>query len=417
MLIRWSKFVLKILKQKNTFVRQCKVLNSRQITSTIMETTTNDRKTNDEMLLHLIQDFFDCRKLNEHLFFLDNWLETALAKRSHRKYRKLANLSFFTTKFSNLIQSCYEISIAATSGAVYFKESVKISANYLIEEQKLLLFYPSLLRVQEICNPLLVFQNIFKLRNFDFYSLSAATKGQDSKVIFKVYNGLKKLIEACWLIHERSISKNSFQQLNTPNPNCNFALSCPLLLSDEFVSNPYLMVEEFFSYASIDEYREDLGQWFSFALNDQESYENATDLLFIHNQFLQLIQAAYLIGIFQISYLPKKGYTAKHETFGHWILASMEGTGYNAQYLSPHFQENPIEYCIEKITINEVIKLRYGLKEWLEAALSKNRSITHLAPYYIFNQFKELQKIMEALFLLIAKPALIDRSPATSPIN
>lgn len=386
-----------------------------------METTTIERKTNDETLLHLIQDFFDCRKLNEHLIFLDNWLEKALAKQSHKKYRKHGDLSFFATKFSNLIHACYEISTTATSGAIYFNESVKISANYLMEEQKLLLFYPSLLRVKEICNPLLVFQNIFKLRNFDFYSLSAATKSQDSKVIFKVYNGLKKLIEACWLIHERSISKNSFQRLNTLNPNCNFALSCPLLLSDEFVSNPYLMVEEFFSYASVDEYREDLAQWFSFALHDQESHENATDLLFIHNQFLQLIQAAYLIGVFQIPYLPKKGYTSKHETFGHWILARMEDTslvkGYKAQYLSPHFQENPIEYCIEKMTISEVIKLRYGLKEWLEAALSKNRNITHLAPYYIFDQFKELQKIMEALFLLIAKPALRDQSLTTSPIN
>jgi hypothetical protein len=386
-----------------------------------METTTVERKTNYEMLLHLIQDFFDCRKLNEHLIFLDNWLEKALAKRSHKKHFNHSDLSFFATKFSNLVKACYEVNTTATSEAIYFKESVKISINYRTKEQKLLLFYPSLLRAKEICNPLVVFQNIFKLHSIDFYSLSAAAKNIGSKVIFQIYNGLKKLIEACWLIHERSISKNSFQQLNTFNPSYHFALSCPLLLTDEFASNPYLMVEEFYSYASIDEYREDLTQWFSFALNDEESYENATDLLFIHNQFLQLIQAAYLIGVFQIPYQPKTRYTTQHETFGHWILEKMEDTscvkGYKAQYLSLHFQENPIDYCIENMTINDVIKLRYGLKEWLEAALSKNRNITHLAHCYIFNQFQELQQIMEALFLVIAQPALLDQPLTTLPIN
>jgi hypothetical protein len=420
MLIRCSKLYLKTLKQNYRFVRQCKVSNSSQITSTIMETRTIETKTNDEMLLQLIQDFFDCRKPNEHLQFLDNWLEKALARRLYKKHLHHWELPFFATKFSNLIQACYEINATATCESIYFNESVKISANYLLKEQRLLLFYPNLLRVKEICKPLLVFQHVFKQRSFNFYSLSAVAKYQSPKTIFQVYNGLKRIVEACWLIHERSISKNSFRDVFTINPNNAFALSCPLLLTDEFVQNPYLMVEEFFSYGSIEEYKRDLAEWFSLALNDEEGYENATDLVFIHNQFLQLIQAAYLIGTCKMPYLPKTPYTSQHETFGHWILDKMETSsfkkGYRAQYLSLHFQENPIHYCIENMTINDVTKLRYGLKEWLEAALSKNRNITHLPHCYIFDQFKELHSIMEAAFLLVAQPALTNRPLATSPI-
>ena len=81
---------------------------------------------------------------------------------------------------------------------------------------------------------------------------------------------------------------------------------------------------------------------------------------------------------------------------------------YCIQTLSPHYAQNPLLYCTENLTLNHVIKLRVGLKEWLEAALSKSTSITCLDPSYIFDQFEELQKMLEALFLLIVQPALAD---------
>ncbi|HTN00220.1 MAG TPA: hypothetical protein VL088_15800 [Pedobacter sp.] len=384
-----------------------------------METTTTERKTNEETFLHLIYDFFDCRTLPAHMIFLDYWLEKALINKQHKKYLNAKDITFFSTKFLALLGFCHKIHTKETKNSIYFEESIKIPDGYILKEQQLLLLYPNYLRTREICNPLLAFQSIFKNCTLDFYTTSINIWANEiiaeksKRHILQTYFSLKRMMEACWLIHERSVSKNSYQYiLNAVNPTHDFALSCPLLLTDEYLGNPYLMVEEFFSFASIDEYKEDLTKWFKMALNNQESYENANDLLFIHNQMLQLIHAGYLIGILRLTYLPKTNYTTQHETFGHWLIARMEtistanGISYGnpVQLLSPHFKENPIDYCIEKLTIDHIIKIRYGLKEWLEAALSKNSNITNLDHIYIFDQFEELQKIMEALFLLIIQP-------------
>ena len=189
--------------------------------------------------------------------------------------------------------------------------------------------------------------------------------------------------------------------------NYEFSLSCPLLLSDEYLVNPYLLVESFFSFASLNEYRTDLTQWFKTAINEHHRHENASDLLFIHNQFTQLIHAGYLIGNAHLTYQPMHNYTKQHDTFGQWLLARMDNQ-YIIQTLSPYFKEHPLQYCAKNLTFDHIIKLRYGLKEWLDAALSKNSSITSLDHSYIFDQFEELQKIAEALFLLIIQPAITD---------
>ena len=382
-----------------------------------METITKEKQPNEEVLLYFIHDFFDCRKLSEHLIFLDYWMEKLLFNQSHRKYLNVSDLLFFSTKFFNLLTACHDIGHLDYKNQLYFEESVKIHENFIPEEQKLLTFYPTYLRSKEICNPTLIFNSIFKNHTLDFYkktlenwveeNLSIKDNAKNVKLIFPTYRNLKRMIEACWLIHERLITKNSYQSLCVNDPIHDFSISCPLLLKDEYLSNPYLMIESFFSFASIDEYREDLTQWFKAALNDCRSYENPNDLLFIHNQFVQIIHAGYLIGTSQLIYQPTTNYTKLHATFGHWLLARVENQ-YTIQTLSPHFKENPIAYCSENLTLNHVIKLRYGLKEWLEAALSENNSITSLDHTFIFDQFEDLQKILEAMFLIIISPTLLD---------
>lgn len=369
-----------------------------------METITKEKQTNEETLGYFIQDFFDCRKLPQHLIFLDYWMEKALINRSHKKRFSASDLLFFSTKFLNLLSACYKMHSTSQENSLYFEESIKIPENFINKEQKLLAFYPHYLRTKEICNPMLIFRSIFKTHTLDFYKIMVqnwVNEGLSNvNIIFPIYKSLKRMIEACWLIHERTVSKNSYHTLD-------FSLSCPLLLNKEYLSDPYLQIESFFSFADINEYREDLGQWFKAALNDQVSYENANDLLFIHNQFTQLIHAGYLIGTSQLVYKPSLNYTTQHATFGHWLLARM-ANHYTIQLLSPHYKENPIEYCRENLTLNHIIKIRYGLKEWLEAALSKNGSITSLDHPYLFEQFEDLQKILEASFLLIVQPAIAD---------
>jgi len=382
-----------------------------------METIAKQTLVNEETLLLLIEDFFDCRKLPQHLLFLDYWMEKVLVNRKHKKYLKASDLSFFSDKFSKLLTVCNELLSDSSEEISYLEECIKIPENLISTEQNSISFYPTYLRKKEICNPILVFHSVFKKFPLDYYtyilqnladeSQSAHAK-ENVKHLILTFKNLKRLVEACWLIHERSISKNSNRLASSTNVTAtDFSLSCPLLLTDEYLTNPYLFVESFFSFADINEYRQDITQWIKTAINEYQRYENPSDLLFIHNQLSQLLHAGYLIGASQLVYKPILNYSKQHDTFGHWLLARMEDQ-YSIQALSPHYAQNPLQYCIENLTFNHIVKLRVGLKEWLEAALSKSTSITSLDHSYIFDQFEELQRMLEALFLLIVQPALVD---------
>ena len=382
-----------------------------------METISKVTSTKEEILINLIQDFFDCRKLPQHLIFLEHWMKKVLTNRPHKKYLKASDFLFFSAKFSSLLAACYDLHRHLPENNLHFEEAIKIPESFMSTEQRSIAFYPYYLRKKEICDPILVFDSIFKSCSLDHFQytlqqwvnegLSTDSEPENVKLIFPIYTDLKRMIEACWLIHERSISKNSYQSLHTKMKTNDFSLSCPLLLNEEYLINPYLLVESFFSFASLNEYRADLTQWFKLAINEQHCHENASDLLFIHNQFIQLIHAGYLIANTHLTYEAMRPYTKQHDTFGHWLLARMDNQ-YTIQTLSPHFKAYPLEYCAAHLSLTQIIKLRYGLKEWLEAALSKNSSITSLDHSYLFDQFEELQCILEALFLLIIQPTLTD---------
>jgi hypothetical protein len=379
-------------------------------------TTLHENATKQELLLNSIADFFDCRTIAEHLTFLEFWMEKVLNNQYHKKYVNPSDLLFFADKFINLFKACYEF--MQDEALAKFEDSVTVQEDFIGGEQKILSFYPSYLGHKEIGNPLLVFRSVFGSYNIDFYTkifnewltegLSPYYVIENAKLIIPTYGHTKKLIGACWLLHERLISKNSYRPLTYKDPNVNFALSCPLLLQSEYLVNPYLMVESFFSFASLNEYRDDLTQWFKASLSEEVTYENANDLLFIHNQFQQLINAGFLIISNNVVYEPKLNYSENHQTFGHWLLAVKEGgaLGDDIQILPPYFRENPMAYCREFLTLSKVKRIRYGMKEWLEAALSRNYSIATLDHEYVFDQFEDLQKIMEAMYLLIIKPAL-----------
>lgn len=381
-----------------------------------METILKETSTNEEIFLQTIFDFFDCRTLSEHLIYLDD----LLINKNYKKQFNEENLHFISSKIFNLLVNSHSLMKQPSKTMLYFEESLKIPEHLIQHEQKKLSFYPIYLRNKEICNPLKALLRLFKNHSLDFYKKNlenwineglANKKGITTiKLTFPLYIGLKKMMGACWLIHERAISKNSYKDLVFHREADEFSLSCPLLLQEEYLANPYLMIESFFSFACLNEYREDLTHWFKAALNENICYEQSSDLLFIHDQFTQLIHAGYLIGLSKPVYEPQVNYTKNHETFGHWLLDRME-YNYVVLTLSPHYNENPIDYCAENLTLDQVTKLRYGLKEWLDAALSKNNSITSLNHMYIFDQYEELQKIVEALFLLIIEPALSHHSP------
>ncbi|MES2418124.1 MAG: hypothetical protein V4541_08030 [Bacteroidota bacterium] len=389
-----------------------------------METisTIEEKATSEGLLLKNISIFFDSRSITAHLIFFEYWMEKVLNNKCHKKYINAADLLFFTDKFYNLFEVCYRL-----IDSLEALQALKVHENFIARERSVLTYYPDYLRTKELCNPLTVLRSVLKTQSLAFYKqifqewlaagLSSYYDVENTKLISPLYGYTKRLIGACWLIHERLISKNSYATPVYVDANLNFALSCPLMLKQEQISNPYLMIELFFNFESLSDYREDLSQWFKTAMSENICYENANDLLFIHNQFLQLIHAGFLIVTNKIIYFPKSNYPNTYQTCGHWLLAvqekenslnKLDPPGIGIQLLQPQFWENPIAYCKEALTLNKVKKLRYGLKEWLEAAFSKNYSITTLDPEYIFGQFENLQKIMEALYLIIVQPALAD---------
>jgi hypothetical protein len=402
-----------------------------------METisTIQEKARPEVQLSRLLYHFFDSHSATAHLTFFEYWMEKVLNNKPHKKYINPPDLLFFADKFYALFEACYQVSYGDPDAlTTAFKNAIRVDQDFVTKERGLLRHYPNYLGAKALCNPLLVLQAVFKTHNLLFYKqlfqewvaagLSPYYTPENAKLIIPLYGHTKKLIGACWLIHERFVSKNSYRPPVYKDATLNFALSCPLLLNTEQINNPFLTVEHFFNFSGLNDYKEDLSQWFKAALSETLSYENPNDLLFIHNQFLQLIQAGFLITANKLVYHPGVDYSSAYKTCGHWLLAvqgkenpivKFDPPGIGIKVLPTEYWGNPIRYCEETLHLNHIRKLRYGLKAWLEAALSKQSSITTLDPVYIFDQFEELQQIMEALYLLIVQAALTDLSQTNPP--
>lgn len=195
-----------------------------------------------------------------------------------------------------------------------------------------------------------------------------------------------------------------------------FALTCPLLLTEEQRINPYLFLEEFFNYTSLGGYRAELSVWFKNVLSEAIVYERVSTLLFIHNQFLQLIQAGYVIASTGMRYSPLP--IENGELFCHWLVGlgyikekdHVEHHDYNNPYwLSVPCREAPLTYIQETLTLETVTHIRKGLKEWLEAGSSEYDCIADLKHEYAFELYELLQKIIEACYLLITEPLQLNK--------
>lgn len=92
--------------------------------------------------------------------------------------------------------------------------------------------------------------------------------------------------------------------MKTNNERNDFAQTCPFLLTEKRCKEPYAVLEQFFSFAGLGGYREALTVWFKNALSEGVKCKRASDLLFIHNQFVQLIQAGFLIAQNGVRYRP-----------------------------------------------------------------------------------------------------------------
>lgn len=181
-----------------------------------------------------------------------------------------------------------------------------------------------------------------------------------------------------------------------------FAQTCPVLFTTAQCKEPYGVIEQFFSFCALSGYREELTEWFKHALSEGVKYKRASDLLFMHNQFLQLIQAGFIIASKGLSYtsVPKHN----DELFCDWLLRcshTKDCMEYMPYWLEVHHRQAPLAYLQKTLTIKTVTYLRKGLQEWLEAALSKHLCIAGLERKYLLELYVLLQKIVEACYLVL----------------
>jgi hypothetical protein len=195
-----------------------------------------------------------------------------------------------------------------------------------------------------------------------------------------------------------------------------FALTCPLLLTEEQYKEPYHVLEQIFNFSGLGGYREELTMWFKNALSEGVKCKRASSLLFIHDQFVRLIQAAFIIAQSGVRYRPIAD--PDGGLFCEWLVKSsyakdkdcVEHHAYNLPYwLEVRYREAPLAYLQKTLTIKTVATIREGLHEWQEAASSKHMSIVHLEGNYLFEFYELLQKIIEACYLLLVADVKLNR--------
>ncbi len=373
-----------------------------------------------------LRRFFDYQTPEKHLQFLahslliskEEPLSFASSIGEDRLYfkKQLFSLIHTAIHYRSLVQSPPELSV--------------LDRYFFVEEAQKLRFYPYFLPEEELAfpfsmlHPAEAFGTSFPLsaseESFEHHFSESMLHLNDTS--FPLYFHLQQFIGACWLIHERYVSGRSFQRATYQEPQLQYALSCPHLLQNEELEYPFLLIEQFFSFASLQDYQNDIQQWFKLALIEEEMSSRPADLLFIYHQLELLLQAGYLIVKHQIPYLFSHPHSTRQKPLVEWLIQLKKyhpEEALNSFFSEIHFLENnyrqdPMAYCRLFFTEKELPSFRNGLNEWLIAAMSNSTSISSLPPAFLFEQFEKMQKMIEALYLLLVVSHL-KHHPATSP--
>lgn len=239
--------------------------------------------------------------------------------------------------------------------------------------------------------------------------LNRNKRNSQGNIFFPLYHQLRRLIELSWLIYN-NILENTAVNESLPVIG-KFEDTCPLLLPPEHQLDPYLEVELFFNGASLGYYKFELRRWFTTAITEDMEVENHSNLIYFHNQLIQLLQAGYLIATNQPEYISKTTYSSTAKTFKDWVNEVKkekidEGIGipgnYEVYLLSEAEIANPL-FCVKRsLTLERIVEIRYGLQEWIYCAFNRNNSIATMEAKYVINLYQELEKLLEMLFLLVA---------------
>jgi len=360
-----------------------------------------------------IKSFFSTNGVSYHLNFLKNWLNPPSNEFDFSPQKHPAQLLVFYEKlvplfdYSDLIFNHIETDTA-------FVKAIAVDECGMEREMVLLNYCPKLLSSGEMKNPKLTFLDIFLFFQSDTYKvvykewlLAALENNLDldwDQYIFPFYENTKKMLEACWLIHERIITRNSFKSIDRYYHMAIFESTSPLVFEQELLDDPFKAIEFFFSLDNLTGHKAYLKNWYKAALAEEQCVSDVADYFFLYNQFTKLLNAGYLITAKNLTYqdAPFKGLPA----VTNYVVNHDSKELCEVNTLAAAHVENPYLFA-ESFFIPEKIKqLRLGLLEWLYAAFSTRSSIKLMDKAFLFEQYEAMMMIMEAFFVMISNPAL-----------
>jgi len=364
-------------------------------------------------LIEAIENFFATNGVDYHLNFLKNWLNPPHNEFDFSPQKHPAQLLVFYEKlvplfdYSDLVFNHIEADKA-------FVEAISADECGVEREMVLLDYCPKLLSSGEVKNPKLTFLDIFLFFQSDTYKvmykewlLAALDNNLDldwDQYIFPFYENTKKMLEACWLIHERIITRNSFKSIDRYYHMAIFESTSPLSFEQELFHDPFKVIEFFFSLDNLGGHKAYLKNWYKAALAEEKAVSDVADYFFLYNQFTKLLNAGYLITAKKLTY---QGTPPKNLQAGKNELKNSDTCQKNlceVDTLSAVHVKNPYLFVTSFFIPEKIKRLRLGLLEWLYAAFSTRSSIKLLDKEFLFEQYEAMLMIMEAFFVMITNP-------------
>ncbi len=384
--------------------------------------------------LTTVEEFFDARDVTNYLHMVDHWMELLLGGKSNKRWGDPSQLYNFYSLASKLFESANDL-INTPNDSKTIENNTTVKLAFLVNEKQVLAYFPYQLKQKELLKPFKVIKSLFKNEEIGFYhktlnawlaaGLSNNYVAENADLIIPLYRNTKRLIIACWLIHERTISKNSHKSPVYHNHLLNYALTEPSLFNKNEANDPFSTVEFFFNFTNLSGYREYLQSFYMAAINPDLCYKNPSTLYFIYNQYNSLLQAGYLIAAQKLNYVPRSNkYAGK--TLGEWLFGvrdkeinegTLELSDEMPHALSLQERANPMGYCVSALTHEHVIKLRFGLKEWFDAGISNQTSVHEVDDFCWYEFYLDLQKLTEAFYLIITANATLDQETKTNLNN
>jgi hypothetical protein len=365
--------------------------------------------------INAIENFFSADGISYHLQFLKNWINPAQHEFDYPSQRHPAQLLGFYEKLVPLFDYS-DLIFKRSEPDAEFVKAIEADECSLERETVLLDYYPKLLSDGEMKNPKLTFLDMFIFFESDSYKIvykEWLLAGLENKLdldwdeyISLFYENTKKMLEACWLIHERVITKNSFKSIDRHYHMALFEGTSPLAFGQELFENPFKVIEFFFSLDNLAGHKAYLKNWYKAALSEEQRVSDVADYFFLYNQFTKLLNAGYLIAAKKLIYqgvppealLNTRAHFNENDTYSKGLC--------EVNTLSAEHIKDPYLF-VESFFIPEKIKqLRLGLLEWLYAAFSTKSSIKLMDKEFLFEQYEAMMMVMEAFFVMINNPSL-----------